>query len=156
MENPLSTNDRRARAHELVDLLLGDTTGETPASAEAIDYSAMTDEELLRSDVGTRVRKILFDRLAQQAEEFYADARLKGSAATMLGGINLARDWVYPEDVWEYGFREAAQWDVPYHATDADREELMRRIAARNYKVTREQVERMAMDIAEEREQASA
>jgi hypothetical protein len=144
------TTDRRARAHELLDLLLDPTSSETPASVEAVDYDAMTDEELLKSQVGTRVREILFRQLEVQGKEFYANARLKGSGSTMVAGVTMARDWIYPEDIWAYGFRDAAEWDPePYQPTAEDHAELMRRIAARDYQVERDQVEQMAMEIAE-------
>jgi len=144
----LDPDKRRARAHELLDLLLGSETDEPrPASS----YDDLTDEELLKSDVGTRVREILFRQLEEQAQEFYANARLKGSGSTMLAGITLARDWVYPEDIWAYGFRDSEEWDEPYTPTEEDRAELMRRIAALGYKVDRDQVERIAMAIADEK-----
>jgi hypothetical protein len=174
------TIDRTAihtRVAELIDLLLDAAAQTSPATeqstgtapnmeesaeaakrffapytgAEAVDYDAMTDEELLKSDVGTRVREILFRQLDVQGKEFYANARLKGSGSTMLAGITLARDWIFPEDTWAYGFRDAAEWEpTPYEPTDKDRAELMRRIAARDYKVEREDVEALAMQIAEE------
>jgi hypothetical protein len=174
---PANRDTIHARVTELVDLLLDAATQTSPAAeqstgtapnmeesaeaakrffapytgAENVDYDAMTDEEVLRSAVGTRVREILFYQLDKQGKEFYANARLKGSGSTMLAGITLARDWVYPEDIWAYGFRDAAEWEPgPYEPTDEDRAELMRRIAARDYKVERDQVEQMAMEIAEE------
>ncbi|MEU9405560.1 hypothetical protein AB0E08_07635 [Streptomyces sp. NPDC048281] len=147
----MTTDDRtrHARAHELLDLLLS-TVDRDNASAEVVDYDAMADEELLKSDVGTRVREILFHQLKVQGQDFYDNARLKGTGSAMLAGIGVARDWIYPEDIWACGFRDAAEWDLgPYKPTEEDRAELMRRIAAKDYKVDRDQVEQMAMDIAE-------
>lgn len=139
--------DRRARAHELIDLLLGAIPDEAPSTT----YDDLSDEELLNSPIGTRVREILFHRLEAQGKEFYANARLKGSGSTMLAGITLARDWVFPEDTWAYGFRDASEWEPkPYEPTVEDFAELLRRIAARDYKVERDQVEALAMQIAEE------
>lgn len=138
---------------DLADILAEEPETEVKPEPEpaAADHHAMTDEELLRSDLGTRVREILFRRLEEQAQEFYANARLKGSGSTMVAGITLARDWVYPEDVWAYGFRDSEEWDEPFTPTEEDRAELMRRIAALDYKVDRDQVERMAMAIADEK-----
>jgi hypothetical protein len=137
--------ERRARIRELVDLFL-DAEADV---ALASDYGAMTDEELLKSDVGTRVREILFHQLDKQGKEFYANARLKGSGSAMLAGIALARDWVYPEPMWD-GFRDAAEWDEPYTPTAKDREELQRRIEARGGVDDHAQAEQIAMKIADE------
>jgi hypothetical protein len=137
------TTTRHTRAHELLDLLLGADT------APVSDLDAMTDEELLRSPIGTRVREILFRQLAVQGKEFYDKAQRKGSGAGAYGGVLLARDWVYPEYNQD-GFRDASEWDEPYTPTDADQAELLRRIQERGGVQHHEEAERIAMDIADE------
>ncbi|QDN94984.1 hypothetical protein FNV58_01230 (plasmid) [Streptomyces sp. RLB1-9] len=171
---PTDRTTIHARVTELVDMLLDAATQTSPAaeqstdtapnmeeSAEAakrffaprtgtenVDYDAMTDEELLKSDVGTRVREILYRQLHTRGKEEYDKSQRRSAGAGIYGGVTRAADWVYPEDTWD-GFRDAETWDPPYEPTDKARAELMERIAANDYKVERFQVEKWANDIAE-------
>lgn len=119
-----------------------------PNSSAADD---MTDDELLASPVGTRVREILYGRLGEYAQASYSRSNRGTSAVTILGGIERARDFVYPEHAWD-GFREVHSWDVPFEPTPEDQAELLRRIKERGGVQDHAQAERIAMAIADERQ----
>ncbi|MDQ1041547.1 hypothetical protein QFZ75_008049 [Streptomyces sp. V3I8] len=120
-----------------------------PAPA-ATEHEDLSDEELLASAVGTRMRKILYDRMHEYSEERYQRSTKTGTASAIMGGIELARNFVYPE-VNEDGFRNAAEWDEPYTPTEADRAELRRRIKEHGGIPDHGTAETMAMEIADER-----